>query len=82
MCFHICVCECNTGARDGFGDSWLCEDRCCEAASPACSFSISLKTVSSCCSLGADLLKLTKEDLVQICGAADGIRLYNSLKSR
>nr|XP_011721581.1 upstream-binding protein 1 isoform X5 [Macaca nemestrina] len=31
---------------------------------------------------GADLLKLTKEDLVQICGAADGIRLYNSLKSR
>ncbi|XP_060258750.1 upstream-binding protein 1 isoform X5 [Ovis aries] len=32
--------------------------------------------------LGADLLKLTKEDLVQICGAADGIRLYNALKSR
>ncbi|XP_062940151.1 upstream-binding protein 1-like isoform X2 [Cynocephalus volans] len=31
---------------------------------------------------GADLLKLTKEDLVQICGAADGIRLYNSLRSR
>ncbi|XP_042522391.1 upstream-binding protein 1 isoform X2 [Dipodomys spectabilis] len=31
---------------------------------------------------GADLLKLSKEDLVQICGAADGIRLYNSLKSR
>ncbi|XP_076985999.1 upstream-binding protein 1 isoform X6 [Tamandua tetradactyla] len=31
---------------------------------------------------GADLLKLTKEDLVQICGAADGIRLYNLLKSR
>ncbi|EGW04704.1 Upstream-binding protein 1 [Cricetulus griseus] len=31
---------------------------------------------------GADLLKLTKEDLVQICGAADGIRLYNSLTSR
>nr|XP_020143616.1 upstream-binding protein 1-like [Microcebus murinus] len=37
---------------------------------------------SLCCSPGADLLKLTKEDLVQICGAADGIRLYNSLKSR
>lgn len=32
--------------------------------------------------LGADLLKLTKEDLVQICGTADGIRLYHSLKSR
>lgn len=37
---------------------------------------------SLCSSPGADLLKLTKEDLVQICGAADGIRLYNSLKSR
>ncbi|KAK2517090.1 Ubp1 [Columba guinea] len=32
--------------------------------------------------LGADLLKLTREDLVQICGPADGIRLYNALKSR
>lgn len=42
----------------------------------------SLKRSSFCCSPGADLLKLTKEDLVQICGAADGIRLYNSLKSR
>ncbi|XP_051948650.1 upstream-binding protein 1-like isoform X2 [Xyrauchen texanus] len=31
---------------------------------------------------GSDLLKLTREDLVQICGAADGIRLYNALKSR
>ncbi|XP_030059260.1 upstream-binding protein 1 isoform X2 [Microcaecilia unicolor] len=31
---------------------------------------------------GADLLKLTREDLVQICGPADGIRLFNSLKSR
>ncbi|NXT98388.1 UBIP1 protein, partial [Buphagus erythrorhynchus] len=30
---------------------------------------------------GADLLKLTREDLVQICGPADGIRLYNALKS-
>lgn len=29
---------------------------------------------------GSDLLKLTREDLVQICGPADGIRLYNSLK--
>lgn len=31
---------------------------------------------------GSDLLKLTREDLVQICGPADGIRLYNALKSR
>ncbi|XP_064411065.1 upstream-binding protein 1 isoform X2 [Latimeria chalumnae] len=31
---------------------------------------------------GADLLKLTRDDLVQICGPADGIRLFNALKSR
>ncbi|XP_072226318.1 upstream-binding protein 1 isoform X1 [Leuresthes tenuis] len=31
---------------------------------------------------GSDLLKLTRDDLVQICGAADGIRLFNALKSR
>ncbi|XP_066547296.1 upstream-binding protein 1 isoform X2 [Amia ocellicauda] len=31
---------------------------------------------------GSDLLKLTREDLVQICGPADGIRLFNALKSR
>uniref|UniRef100_A0AAZ3SVI3 Upstream-binding protein 1 n=1 Tax=Oncorhynchus tshawytscha TaxID=74940 RepID=A0AAZ3SVI3_ONCTS len=30
---------------------------------------------------GFDLLKLTRDDLVQICGAADGIRLFNTLKS-
>lgn len=37
---------------------------------------------SSCVCPGADLLKLTREDLVQICGPADGIRLFNALKSR
>ncbi|XP_041104263.1 transcription factor CP2-like isoform X2 [Polyodon spathula] len=31
---------------------------------------------------GSDLLKLTREDLVQICGPANGIRLFNSLKLR
>uniref|UniRef100_A0A8C5PTI5 Upstream-binding protein 1 n=1 Tax=Leptobrachium leishanense TaxID=445787 RepID=A0A8C5PTI5_9ANUR len=31
---------------------------------------------------GADLLKLTRDDLVQICGTADGIRLFNALKLR
>uniref|UniRef100_A0A3B3ZCU7 Grh/CP2 DB domain-containing protein n=1 Tax=Periophthalmus magnuspinnatus TaxID=409849 RepID=A0A3B3ZCU7_9GOBI len=29
----------------------------------------------------SDLLKLTRDDLVQICGPADGIRLFNALKS-
>uniref|UniRef100_A0A6J0U6S0 Transcription factor CP2-like protein 1 n=1 Tax=Pogona vitticeps TaxID=103695 RepID=A0A6J0U6S0_9SAUR len=31
---------------------------------------------------GADLLKLSRTDLVQICGTADGIRLSNALKAR
>ncbi|KAK6491680.1 upstream-binding protein 1 isoform X3 [Huso huso] len=31
---------------------------------------------------GSDLLKLTREDVVQICGPANGIRLFNSLKLR
>lgn len=34
------------------------------------------------CGTGSDLLKLTRDDLVQICGPADGIRLFNALKSR
>ncbi|KAG2459316.1 TF2L1 protein, partial [Polypterus senegalus] len=31
---------------------------------------------------GADLLKMGKDDFVQICGPADGIRLYNVMKGR
>ncbi|XP_075767430.1 transcription factor CP2-like protein 1 [Pelodiscus sinensis] len=31
---------------------------------------------------GADLLRLSRSDLIQICGAADGIRLSNALKAR
>eukprot|EP00074_Homo_sapiens_P053323 XP_005257956.1 transcription factor CP2-like [Homo sapiens] len=31
---------------------------------------------------GLDLLKLTCQDLIQICGAADGIRLFNTLRAR
>jgi len=31
---------------------------------------------------GADILRLTRDDLIQICGLADGIRLYNALHSR
>ncbi|XP_078259460.1 transcription factor CP2-like protein 1 isoform X3 [Rhinoraja longicauda] len=31
---------------------------------------------------GADMLKMTKEDLIQICGPADGIRLFNTIKGR
>uniref|UniRef100_A0AAY4C6M2 Grh/CP2 DB domain-containing protein n=1 Tax=Denticeps clupeoides TaxID=299321 RepID=A0AAY4C6M2_9TELE len=31
---------------------------------------------------GADLLKMCKDDFVQICGPADGIRLFNAIKGR
>lgn len=31
---------------------------------------------------GADLLRLSREDLIQICGLADGIRLDNALQAR
>uniref|UniRef100_A0A8C8BXN2 Grh/CP2 DB domain-containing protein n=1 Tax=Oncorhynchus tshawytscha TaxID=74940 RepID=A0A8C8BXN2_ONCTS len=29
---------------------------------------------------GADLLKMSREDLIQICGLADGIQLFNAIK--
>lgn len=32
--------------------------------------------------VGADLLRMSREDLIQICGPADGIRLFNSMKGR
>ncbi|KAG8287878.1 hypothetical protein J6590_027217 [Homalodisca vitripennis] len=31
---------------------------------------------------GADLMRLSRDDLIQICGLADGIRLFNSLHPR
>ncbi|XP_050678809.1 transcription factor CP2 isoform X3 [Leptidea sinapis] len=31
---------------------------------------------------GADLLRLSRDDLIQICGLADGIRLYNALHAK
>lgn len=31
---------------------------------------------------GADMLRMSKEDLMQICGQADGIRLFNALHSK
>uniref|UniRef100_A0A8D0AF07 Transcription factor CP2-like 1 n=1 Tax=Sander lucioperca TaxID=283035 RepID=A0A8D0AF07_SANLU len=35
-----------------------------------------------CSFSGADLLRMSREDLIQICGPADGIRLYNTMKGR
>ncbi|KAM3861757.1 transcription factor CP2-like protein 1 [Diretmus argenteus] len=34
------------------------------------------------CFSGADLLRMSREDLIQICGPADGIRLSNTIKGR
>jgi len=31
---------------------------------------------------GADLLRLTRDELIQICGLADGIRLDNALQAK
>lgn len=31
---------------------------------------------------GSDLLKMSREDFIQICGPADGIRLFNAIKGR
>ncbi|KAJ3591589.1 hypothetical protein NHX12_006722, partial [Muraenolepis orangiensis] len=31
---------------------------------------------------GSDLLRMNKDDLVQICGPADGIRLFNTIRGR
>jgi transcription factor CP2-like protein len=39
-----------------------------------------LRTFNSFC--GADILRLSREDLIQICGLADGIRLFNALHSK
>ena len=30
----------------------------------------------------ADLLRLSRDDLIEICGLADGIRLFNALHSK
>lgn len=38
------------------------------------------RLLSSFC--GADLLKMSKEDFIQVCGPADGIRLFNAVKGR
>ena len=32
--------------------------------------------------LGADLLRLSRKDLMDLCGPADGIRLYNAIHTR
>ncbi|GAB6019360.1 hypothetical protein CHUAL_000949 [Chamberlinius hualienensis] len=43
-------------------------------------FGIYLRTFASFS--GSDILRLNRDDVIQICGLADGIRLYNALHSR
>lgn len=31
---------------------------------------------------GADILRLSRDDLIQICGLADGIRFFNALHAK
>ncbi|XP_014670439.1 PREDICTED: transcription factor CP2-like [Priapulus caudatus] len=49
---------------------WLCANRFANHATIFSNFS------------GTDLLRLNKEDLIEICGLADGIRLSNALHGR
>uniref|UniRef100_A0A8C7IJ86 Transcription factor CP2-like 1 n=1 Tax=Oncorhynchus kisutch TaxID=8019 RepID=A0A8C7IJ86_ONCKI len=53
---------------------------------PCSSKTSSDQFVSDCGSsvnvVGADLLKMSREDLIQICGPSDGIRLFNTIKGR
>lgn len=59
-----------TTATDQQTSQWLQKHR----------FGAHLRTFNSFC--GADLLRLTRDDLIQICGLADGIRLFNALHSK
>lgn len=43
-------------------------------------FSAYIRTLSSFS--GADLLRMSRDDLIQICGLADGIRMFNALHAK
>ncbi|XP_048002243.1 transcription factor CP2-like protein 1 isoform X2 [Leguminivora glycinivorella] len=59
-------------ASAGAGDTaaWLARHRFAQHASTFANFS------------GADLLRLSRDDIIQICGLADGIRLFNALHAK
>ncbi|CAG4963473.1 unnamed protein product [Colias eurytheme] len=50
--------------------AWLARHRFAQHAATFANFS------------GADLLRLSRDDIIQICGLADGIRLYNALHAK
>ncbi|XP_063631462.1 transcription factor CP2-like protein 1 isoform X2 [Cydia splendana] len=59
-------------AEAGAGDTaaWLARHRFAQHATTFANFS------------GADLLRLSRDDIIQICGLADGIRLFNALHAK
>uniref|UniRef100_A0A672HT65 Upstream-binding protein 1 n=1 Tax=Salarias fasciatus TaxID=181472 RepID=A0A672HT65_SALFA len=78
LCVCVCVCVCSLSETCQLSPTasiqdtqkWLLKNRFSSYTRLFSHFS------------GSDLLKLTRDDLVQICGPADGIRLFNALKSR
>ncbi|KAJ0170177.1 hypothetical protein K1T71_014105 [Dendrolimus kikuchii] len=50
--------------------AWLARNRFAQHAATFANFS------------GADLLRLSRDDIIQICGLADGIRLFNALHAK
>ncbi|XP_010781230.1 transcription factor CP2-like protein 1 isoform X2 [Notothenia coriiceps] len=61
---------------------WLQRHRFSPFCRLFCSFAGRKQSGSSAVVAGADLLRMSREDLVQICGPADGIRLFNTMKGR
>ncbi|XP_063743102.1 transcription factor CP2-like protein 1 isoform X6 [Eleginops maclovinus] len=61
---------------------WLQRHRFSPFCRLFCSFSGRKQSGSSAVVAGADLLRMSREDLIQICGPADGIRLFNTMKGR
>ncbi|XP_063391463.1 transcription factor CP2-like protein 1 isoform X3 [Cydia fagiglandana] len=59
-------------ASAGAGETaaWLARHRFAQHATTFANFS------------GADLLRLSRDDIIQICGLADGIRLFNALHAK
>lgn len=60
----------SSSASSDVTQKWLKENRFDSCISTFANFS------------GSDILLLSKEDLIQICGLTDGIRLYNALHSK
>ncbi|KAE8752557.1 hypothetical protein FOCC_FOCC000679 [Frankliniella occidentalis] len=67
---HLSMCSVHLTATDQQTSQWLQKHR----------FGAHLRIFNSFC--GADLLRLTRDDLIQICGLADGIRLFNALHAK